>query len=122
MFVHLDPISQISGLLALILNLIVLSYGGLVLYKAIEKKDKRLFYFFLAVIFMMSGWYPSGFGYLYWLFTGNVFTYAVYVLIGTIFIPIAIISWLEIYLVTLHPKKKNIVLICMTILSIIFYI
>ncbi|MFW9899010.1 MAG: hypothetical protein ACFFDO_07090 [Candidatus Thorarchaeota archaeon] len=122
MVVELDPISQLSGLLAFIQSLFSLTLGAIILHKAIRKREKMLFYFFFAVIFIMSPWYPSGFGYVYWLFTGNVFSYQVYVLMGTIFIPVALIAWLEIYMSTLHPKKKKLVLICFTILFIIFYI
>jgi hypothetical protein len=120
--VELDPISQLSGLLAFIQSLFSLTLGAIILYKAIRKSEKMLFYFFFAVIFIMSPWYPSGFGYIYWLFTGNVFPYQLYVLMGTIFIPVAIIAWLEIYMSTLHPRKKKLVLICFIILFIIFYI
>ena len=122
MVVELDPISQLSGLLAFIQSLYSLIIGGIILHKAIRKREKILFYFFFAVIFIMAPWYPSGFGYIYWLFTGNVFSYQVYVLMGTIFVPVALIAWLEIYMSTLHPKKKKLVLICFIILFIIFYI
>lgn len=69
-----------------------------------------------------SPWWPSGVGYLYWLFTGNIIDYQIYVLIGTLGIGIAFLAWLDIYMSTMHPEKRNLVLGCFLIFSIIFYI
>jgi len=122
MFVALDDFTQLSGLLGLITVCIAWFYGIIVLYKAIKEKQKILYYFFFAVIFTMSPWYPSGLGYLYWLFTREIFEYSFYVLLGTIGVPFALYSWLQIYLPALHPNKKKIVTISTIIFSIVFYV
>jgi len=122
MFVALDDFTQLSGLLGLITVCIAWFYGIIVLYKAIKEKQKILYYFFFAVIFTMSPWYPSGLGYLYWLFTREIFEYSFYVLLGTIGVPFALYAWLQIYLPALHPNKKKIVTISTIIFSIVFYV
>ncbi len=89
LFVELDYLTQLSGILGFLAVAITWLYGGIVLYKYIKTKEKVLFYLFLAIIFTMSPWYPSGFGYVYWLITREEIAYPVYVLLGTLGVPIA---------------------------------
>ena len=81
-----------------------------------------LLYFFLAVIFTISPWYPSGLGYIYWLITNEEINYPVYVLLGTIGVPVALVSWLQIYMPALHPNQKRTVTLITVCLSLAFYI
>lgn len=106
-FIQLDDLTQLSGLFGFFAVMIAWLYGLIVLLKFFKTKEKSLFYFFLAIIFTMSPWYPSGLGYIYWLFTRQEIAYQVYVLLGTIGVPIALLSWLQIYMPALHPKKKT---------------
>lgn len=122
LFVELDDLTQLSGILGVLAVAIAWLYGGIVLYKYIKTKEKVLFYFFLAIIFTMSPWYPSGFGYVYWLITREEIAYPVYVLLGTLGVPIALISWLQIYMPALHPKYKDLITIITMCISIAFYI
>jgi hypothetical protein len=69
LFETLDDFTRLSGLLGLISLFIAWFYGSIVLYKAIKEKQKILYYFFFAVIFTMSPWYPSGLVYLFASFT-----------------------------------------------------
>ena len=113
---------ELSGLFGFLAVIISWFFGVIVLYKFIKTREKQLFYFFLAIIFIISPWYPSGLGYIYWLFTRQEIAYQVYVLLGTIGVPIALYSWLQIYMPALHPKKKDLVTIIIICLSIVFYI
>ena len=61
-------------------------------------------------------------GYFFWVITGEILPYQIYVLIGTVGVPIAIIAWLNVYTSTLKPEKKKLVLIIYGILSVIFEI
>ena len=116
----LSDLAQISGLTALIAVLISFLLGFIVLMKYFKTKQVLIFNFFLCIIFTSSPWYPSGLGYLYWIITGEFLTYQFYVLIGTVGIPIAILAWLNVYLSTINPKKKKLVLILYGIFSIFF--
>jgi len=121
-FIALDDLTQLSGIFGFIAVVIAWFYGIIVLIKYVKTKEKMLFYFFLAIIFTMSPWYPSGLGYIYWLFTRQEIAYQVYVLLGTIGVPIALFSWLQIYMPTLHQKQKDLVTMVIICLTILFYI
>jgi len=119
-FQVLSDLAQISGLTALIAVSISFLLGTIVLIKYFKTKQVLIFNFFLCIIFTSSPWYPSGLGYLYWIITGEFLTYQIYVLIGTVGIPIAILAWLNVYLSTINPKKKKLVLILYGVFSIFF--
>jgi len=121
MVVQLSDVSILSGLLGLINISIAFFYGGIVLYKGLQTKEKRLYYFFLTVIFTISPWFSSAFGYLYWLFTGDLLEYEVYILVGMLGVPIALISWFQIYFGALHAEKKKMATYIITIISIFYY-
>ena len=122
LFVELDDLTQLSGFLGFLAVAITWLYGGIVLYKYIKTKEKVLLYLFLAIIFTMSPWYPSGFGYVYWLITREEIAYPVYVLLGTLGVPIALISWFQIYMPALHPKYKDFMTIITMCISVAFYL
>ena len=120
--VELDLLNQLSGFLAFLSLVVAWLYGTLILIKAVKLKYKNFYYLFLAVIFTMSPWYPSGIGYLFWLFTGEGLPYTVYVLLGTLGVPIALFAWFQIYIPGLRPKAKYPLLITTIVLSIVYYI
>ena len=120
-FIVLDPLTQLSGFFGLLSISIAWFYGIIVLIKYIKTKESRLLFFFLAIIFTMSPWYPSGLGYLYWLFTKEQIIYEIYVLLGTIGVPLALFSWLQIYMPILHEKYKRVASWLVVGISIIFY-
>ncbi len=122
LFVELDNFTQLSGIFAVLTVSISWMYGLIVLIKAIKLKKKVLLYFFFAIIFIMSPWYPSALGYIYWLITKEEIVYPVYVLIGTIGTPIALYAWLQIYMPALHKDQKGIAIWITICLSIAFYI
>jgi len=119
-FQILSDLAKISGLTALISVSISFLLGFIVLIKCFKTKQVLIFNFFLCIIFTSSPWYPSGLGYLYWIITGEFLSYQIYVLIGTVGVPIAILAWLNVYLSTIKPKKKKLVLILYGIFSIFF--
>jgi hypothetical protein len=120
--VELEVLSQVSGILGLLTLIVAFFYGSIVLKKGFKHKKKTLFYFFFTVIFTVSPWYPSGFGYLYWLLTKEVLPYVIYVIIGTFFVPIAVLSWFQIYMDALLKSKKKIITSLFSGLTIAFYI
>lgn len=122
LFIELDVLSQLSGILGTISLAVSFLFGILVLIKAIKLKYNMLYYFFFAIIFTVSPWYPSGFGYVYWLITNEVIPYPIYILLGTLGVPIALFAWFQIYIPTLHPRLKKPLLIGAAIVSILFYL
>ncbi|MHA1671851.1 MAG: hypothetical protein ACTSV5_14955 [Promethearchaeota archaeon] len=116
----LSELAIISGFTAAISVFIGFFFGLVVLTKYLKTKQVLIFNFFLCIVFTLSPWYPSGLGFIYWQFTREILPYQIYVLLGTVAVPIAIIAWLNVYLTTLKPKKKKIVLICYGVISLIF--
>ncbi|MHA2397893.1 MAG: hypothetical protein ACXADU_03260 [Promethearchaeota archaeon] len=121
-FITLDNLTQLSGLFGFLGISISWLFGVIVLIQYIRTRETRLFYFFLSIIFLVSPWYPSGLGYLYWLITAEEIAYQIYVLLGTIGVPIALYSWLQIYMPIMHNKYKTKAIWLITGISIIFYI
>ncbi|MHA1196409.1 MAG: hypothetical protein ACTSRH_10750 [Promethearchaeota archaeon] len=122
LFETLDPSTQINGLFGFIALPISLIMGISIFYKYFKLKDKILLIFAFAIMFTNSPWYPSQIGYIIWLITQEIITFRTYVLMGTVAVPIAILSWLYIYLTTIKPEKLKIVMYAYLIFSIIFYI
>ena len=120
LFQVLSELAQISGMSAFISVLIAFILGFIVLLKFVKTKQFRIFNFFLCIVFTTSPWWPSGVGYFIWVLTGVVLPYHIYVLIGTVGVPIAILAWLNVYLSAVNPKKKKLVLIIYGVISIFF--
>lgn len=119
-FQVLSELAKISGLSAFISVLIALTLGLIVLIKYIKTRQPLIFNFFLCIVFTTSPWWPSGVGYFIWAITGVILPYQIYVLLGTVGVPIAILAWLNVYLSTLKPNLKKLVLIIYGIFSVIF--
>ncbi|MFX1356497.1 MAG: hypothetical protein ACFFA8_04360 [Promethearchaeota archaeon] len=117
-----SDIAKLSGLSALINVFIGFFFGTIVLIRSIKTRQRLIFNFFLCIVFTLSPWYPSGFGYLYWSITNNLLPYQVYILLGNLFIPIAILAWINVYMTTYKPERKKIVLLLYGIFSIGFEI
>ena len=121
-FEKYSQLAQVSGLTSLMANIIGFFFGFIVLAKAIRTNQRILYLFFLSIVFTISPWYPSGFGYLYWLMTGDPLPYQIYVTIGLVGVPIAILAWLDVYMTNINPDKKKPILVIYGIFSLIFEI
>ncbi len=122
LFVKFDETNQILGYLGLFSLFIIILLSSLTLLRAIRTKNKLLYIFFLVVLLTPSPWYPSTFGFIYWLITSNILNYEVYLLLGILGTPIAVIGWIYIYMTIVKPDHKDLVLAIYIIFSIFFYI
>jgi hypothetical protein len=121
LFIALSTEMQISGLLSFIHNVITIFLSILVLSKAIKTKKRMLYVFSLFLLLSAAGYYQIGLNYIYWVFTTNIFPYQAKVLIGTLGIGIATVSWLYIYFNLLENKYKNYFIIGYSVFTIFFY-
>jgi hypothetical protein len=121
-FQVLSELAKISGWSAFISQIIAFLLGLIVLVKYIKTRQFIIFNFFLCIIFTTTPWWPSGLGFFIWFITGIILPYQIYVVIGTAGVPIAILAWLNVYMSTLKPEKKKLVLLIYGIISIIFEI
>ena len=120
--VELDPTAQTSGLLSLMSLIMITSLVIFLVNKAIKQKDKIYYIFILFVISMASPWFPSGFGYVFWLITKNELNYLIYILLGTIGIPVIMLSWFLFYTTLIKPDLKTKLMGVGIIFSVVYYI
>ncbi|MFX0070453.1 MAG: hypothetical protein ACFFAO_05115 [Candidatus Hermodarchaeota archaeon] len=121
-FIEYSFETQVSGFLTLIAVMFSLFLGLNVLKRAINTHERILYLFSLTLICAFTPWYPTAFGYLYWIFTNQSLSYEFYIILGLAFSPIGIVPWIDIYMSKVFPKKRNLVLISYTIFSVVFEI
>jgi len=119
-FEELNALAQLSGLTTFITLIVAFIIGFIILQKALKQKKRNLYLFSLCVFFTITPWFPMGFSFFYWVFTTNIIPYQVFIIMGTFGIPIAILSWLDIYLEMTFTDKKRIVMGIYAIISIAF--
>lgn len=122
MAVILSELAQISGLTAFLSDCVAFLLATIIFSKGIKEKSRTLVVFGFTAIFTVSPWFGSGFGYIYWVFTGEAIPYYIYILLGNMLLPIAIITWLDIYGSMVNPDRKKLYLIIFIAISIIFEI
>ncbi len=122
LFQEISQLAHISGITAVISNSIALTLTVIIFSKAIKERSRIILEFGFCIFFTVSPWFPSGYGYLYLIITGVPLPYPSYILTGNLFLPLAIIFWLDIYFITVKPDKRNLGLIIYTIFSITFLI
>ncbi len=105
-----SPETQITGILTIICMVYVFLIGSLVLYTAIKKKEKILYYLFFTVVLVFSMWYIPTIAYIYWLFSGEDLPYFMHILGYNMLYPFGILCWLYIYTTTTNIKRKNLIL------------
>ena len=122
LFQEISQLAHVAGITAVISNAINLLLAAIILSKAIRERSRIILEFAFCVIFTASPWYPSGFGYLYLVITGVPLPYISYILAGNLFLPLAIIFWLDVYLTTVKPDRRNLGILVYAIFSIVFWI
>jgi len=122
LFQEISQLAHIAGITAVISTSISFFLAAIIFSKAIRERSRIILEFGLCVIFTSSPWFPSGFGYLYLIITGVPLPYVSYILTGNLFLPLAIIFWLDIYLTTVKPDRRELGLIIYIIFSTIFLI
>jgi len=119
---NLDLLTQFTGFLSIFGTVSLFYFIIVIIKKAKQYHDKVLYAFSLFLIALNSPWYPSGFCYVYWLITKEVFPYEVYMILGNIGIPIVTLSWFYIYTSLVAQKSKTKIMIFLGIIFILFYI
>ncbi|TFG23407.1 MAG: hypothetical protein EU532_13530 [Promethearchaeota archaeon] len=118
----LNQLELIHGTFTLIFIIISILLGVRILIKYFSAKQKELITVGLAWIFLSSGWWGSGFSFLSILLFQQTLDQFTYLLIGNVFIPIAIICWIYSFTSLAYPKLKKKLLIIYILISIAFEI
>ncbi|MHA1440212.1 MAG: hypothetical protein ACTSPD_21905, partial [Promethearchaeota archaeon] len=117
----LDYLEIANGVLILILNFISLSVGIKIFSKYFTLKQRAFFFVGLAWIFISCPWYPGGISFIMLLISGKYLDAKVYMIIGNIFIPIALICWIIAFTDLLNKSKQKLIILAFIVYGIIFY-
>ncbi len=118
----LEPLEISNGILMLILDTISIAVGLLIISKYFghERKFKALLYVGLAWIFMVSPWYSGALSFIIVLVTGEYLSAEAYMIIGNIFIPIALVLWLAAFTELVYKKGQKLIVLIFCIYGVIF--
>ena len=119
---NLDLLTQFTGFLSIFGTVSLFYFIVVIIKKARQYHDKVLYAFALFLIGLNSPWYPSGFCYVYWLITKEVFTYDVYMILGNIGLPIITLSWFYIYTSLIAQKYKTKIMTILGVIFILYYV
>jgi hypothetical protein len=103
----LTDIEILQGTFTLIFCIISIILGLRIFSKYFSLKHKELIYVGLAWALLSSAWWGSSFSFLFIVLFDYKFEPFLYLLIGNIFIPIAIINWMYAIGILMYPESKN---------------
>jgi hypothetical protein len=110
----------INGLFSLIFVSISVMVGLTIASRFLKYKDRNLLLVGATWIFMCEPWWSVSINFLLILFTGQSLTLEIYLLIGYLFIPVGLVSWI-IALTNLKYKKKQVtIIIIITTISVLY--
>ena len=118
----LDPLTISNGILMLILDAISLTVGLTIFLKYFKYKQRALAFVGLAWIFIACPWYPGAISFIMFLLTEQYLGPEIYMIIGNIFIPIALIMWIAGFTELLYEKKQKLLVLLCAIYAVVFYI
>jgi len=118
----LDPLIISNGVLMLILDAISLTVGFTIFSKYFKYKQIALAYVGLAWIFIACPWYPGAISFIMFLLTQQYLGAEVYMIIGNVFIPIALVLWIAGFTELLYKNRQKLLVILFVIYAGVFYI
>ena len=110
----------VNGLFSLIFVSISVLVGLIIASRFLKYKESNLLLVGATWIFMCNPWWAVSINFLLILFTGQSLSLEIYLIIGYVFIPVALESWL-IALTNLKYKKKQIpIIIFITVINVLY--
>ncbi|MFX0069853.1 MAG: hypothetical protein ACFFAO_02075 [Candidatus Hermodarchaeota archaeon] len=109
----------IISILYLINFSFALFWGLTIFKKAYKTKSKMLYEFGAVIIFMGITYHTVAINFINWLILGQIISTELIVTICIVGLPIVLLSWMDIYLTTVHYKKPLMNKTIFIILSII---
>ncbi|TFG07820.1 MAG: hypothetical protein EU539_03985 [Promethearchaeota archaeon] len=108
----------LNGIFALIFVIISLLVGFRILIKYFTLKKRELITVGLTWIFLSSGWWGAGFSF----FLLTIFNYSMnpilYMFLGNIFVPIAIMCWIYSFASMVYTNMKNRIIIIFLVICV----
>jgi hypothetical protein len=112
----------IRGTSTLIVVIISIIIGLTILRKYFDFGEKTFLTVGLTWIFLSSAWWPGAFSFLTFVLTGTEWSPELFYLIGNIFLPIALISWIYSFSSLLYPQKKKFIILIYMVISVAYAI
>ncbi|MBD3339741.1 MAG: hypothetical protein GF353_11570 [Candidatus Lokiarchaeota archaeon] len=120
MAITLNALQFLQGSLALTFVLISMFVGIKLLLKYAKFKQKTLLYAGITWIFIVSPWFNTAINFIYVLVSGNSVSVQLYLLLGYIWVPLPLISWIILF-TDLKYKEKQVPIVLITIIQGIIY-
>jgi hypothetical protein len=103
----LTELEILQGIFTLIFVLISIVLGLIILLKYFSIKRKELIFVGAAWIFLSSGWWGSAFSFLSIILLNYMFSPFLYLFVGNVFIPVAVLCWIYAIGRLIYTKSKN---------------
>ncbi len=118
----LDQIELANGIAMIIIDVIAISLGLIIMSKYRKIKSRPLLLVGFTIIGLSSPWWPGAISFLLIAMGSAPLTAEVYFIIGNIFIPVAVVTWLAGFTELKYPDKEKIVTLIALITSLIYLI
>ncbi len=118
----LESIEIVNGIAMIILDAISITLGLIIASKYVKYKNPAFIYVGFTIICLSSPWWPGAISYILLSLNMLGLTSQVYFIIGNVFIPAAVVTWLAAFTKFIYPNKQKIVVILALITGIIFLI
>ena len=115
-------IDYINGTFSLILVSISFVVGIILISKYFKTKEKTFALVGLSWMFLVEPWFPSTFAFLCFLFTKLLPPDRIYLLLGTILLPVGLLIWIYAYTEFMSVKKQKLILIVLAMIGIAYEI
>jgi hypothetical protein len=118
----LELVDYLQGLFSLIFVLISVSIGISILLKYSKYKSRLYILVGISWIGVANPWFPDSISFVMNIIFQESLAIEWYFIIGNVFIPIALLTWLIAYTDMINKKKQKLIVLLTVILSIIFEI
>ena len=118
----MEPIEILSGIFSLVIVIIYSIVGLHIASKYREHKQRIFLYVGITWVLIASPWWPSTISFIIASLSGQGLSPEIYMIIGLVIIPIAVVIWLKAFTDLLYKDKQKIILIIFLIYGIIFEI
>ncbi|MHA2275676.1 MAG: hypothetical protein ACXAC2_07920 [Candidatus Kariarchaeaceae archaeon] len=118
----LSSLDTLNGVFSIIFVAISLLVGIIILTRYFKYKERIYFLVGITWVLIASPWWPSSLSFLVAISNGIGISSEIYFLIGNIFAPIAIITWLLAFTEFLYTNKRKLILLVFSIFGLIFEI
>jgi len=118
----LELVDVLHGSFSLLYVIISFAIGLIILFKYLKFKNRLYVLVGLTWIFLSFPWLPDSISFLMNIFVRTSLTEEWYFIIGNVFLPIALISWIIAYTDMINKDKQKLAVAIILIFSIVFEI